>query len=831
MENNNRLIEQQFQLLEQGTLATPHSILGLHLINQEERQVVRIFCPNAKQIVVEDLKDGNNYPLSFKGYQGLFEGVIEDKKEKFLYKVICEDEQGHKWSYIDPYQFDSTFTDDDLYLFGLGKDYELHHKLGANFIAVDGVTGIRFAVWAPHAKRVSVIGDFNNWDGRRHPMRFIAKQGIWELFVPGLVEGDLYKFEIHTERGELLYKTDPYANYYELRPNNAAVIYDMRRYKWKDTKWMKARAKKAHYKEAVSIYEVHIGSWKRHANGDFYTYREAADELASYVKVMGYTHIELMGIVEHPFDGSWGYQVTGYFAPTSRYGTPDDFKYFVETMHKNNIGVLLDWVPAHFPKDAFALEKFDGRALYEKANETEALHPHWGTLIFDYGKPQVALFLIASALSWLERYHIDGLRVDAVASMLYLDYGREGNFIPNQYGGKENLEAIAFLKHLNEVAYSRIPGVMMIAEESTAWPKVSHAISEGGLGFGFKWNMGWMNDFLSYMKTPPAKRTREHGKITFSLMYAFSENFIQVLSHDEVVHGKASMIYKMPGDNLEKFAHLRAAYGFMYAHPGKKMLFMGDEFAQIKEWNEEVALDWDLLNYSEHQGITNWVRALNQLYKAEKALWETGNGYENFEWIDCENREQSIISFLRRSVVTKEELIVVINFQTASYTNYRIGVPELTSYNELLNSDDLLYGGSHQLNGVVKSTDIGWHGRPYSIEITIPPLSMMIFKAKKKLVKEKDKTQKNVNEKVKEEVKENKSVVRKDAQLIKSPEEKKEKVVGIAAKETKKKTSNKAEELTTKEKTTQLTNEEGKKIKTKRIKTEKTKENISQIKK
>lgn len=747
MGNDNLLMEKQFELLEQGTLATPHSILGPHLLNQGEKQIIRVFCPGAKQIVVVDLKDEKNYPLYFKGYQGLFEGVIEDKQEKFLYKLICEDDEGHTWSYIDPYQFDSTFTEDDLYLFGIGKDYEVYDKLGAHFIKVNGVEGVRFALWAPHAKRVSVIGDFNNWDGRRHPMRQIANQGIWELFVPGLAEGDLYKFELRTKTGELLYKTDPYANYYEVRPNNAAVVYDMRKYKWKDTKWMNARTKKAPYKEAVSIYEVHIGSWKKHDNGEFYTYREAADELAHYVKEMGYTHVELMGIVEHPFDGSWGYQVTGYFAPTSRYGSPDDFRYFVETMHKNNIGVLLDWVPAHFPKDAFALEKFDGEALYEKANEKEAWHPHWGTLIFDYGKPQVSLFLIGSALSWLERYHIDGLRVDAVASMLYLDYGREGDFIPNQYGGKENLEAIAFFKQLNEVAYSKVPGIMMIAEESTAWPKVSYAVSEGGLGFGFKWNMGWMNDFLSYMKTPPADRTREHGKITFSLMYAFSENFIQVLSHDEVVHGKASMIYKMPGERLEKFAHLRVAYGYMYAHPGKKMLFMGDEFAQTKEWNEAVALDWDLLNDKEHQGISAWVKALNKLYTSEKALWETGNGYENFEWIDCENREQSIISFLRRNVETGEELVVVINFKTASYTDYRIGVPTLADYEELLSSDAALYGGSNALNGVVKATETGWHGRPYSIEITIPPLSMMVFKAKKKSVKKNTKSVKSATDK------------------------------------------------------------------------------------
>ena len=737
MENNLISMEKQFQLLEQGILDMPHSILGLHPYHEEGKQVIRAFCPTASKVTLIDLTDEKQYNLYFKGYQGLFEGIIEDKKEKFLYKLVYENESGHSWSSIDPYQFDSTLTEEDLYLFGIGKDYEIYHKLGANFINVNGVEGVRFALWAPHATRVSVIGDFNNWDGRRHPMRYIANQGVWEIFIPGVAQGDLYKFEVRTQKGELLYKTDPYANYFEVRPNNAAVIYDMRNYKWKDTKWMKARHKKAHHKEAVSIYEVHIGSWKKHEDGTSYTYREAAHELAQYVKEMGYTHVELMGIIEHPFDGSWGYQVTGYFAPTSRYGTPDDFRYFIETMHKNNIGVLLDWVPAHFPKDAFALEKFDGQALYEKDNEMEAAHPHWGTLIFDYGKPQVALFLMASALSWMERYHIDGLRVDAVASMLYLDYGRDGNFIPNAYGGKENLEAIAFMKHLNEVAYERIPGIMMIAEESTAWPKVSHSIEDGGLGFGFKWNMGWMNDFINYMKTPSAYRGQEHGKITFSLMYAFSENFIQVLSHDEVVHGKASMIYKMPGDHEEKFKHLKAAYGYLYTHPGKKMLFMGDEFAQTKEWNEEVALEWELLDKPEHKGILEWVKALNKLYTTEKALWEVGNGYENFEWIDCENREQSIISFVRKNVETDEELVVVINFKPESYTDYRIGVPKLVSYEEILNSDAILYNGEDRLNGIVKATDIPWHGKPYSVEITIPPLSMIVFKGKQKASKAK----------------------------------------------------------------------------------------------
>ncbi len=738
MENNKILLDEQLYTLENGSCSIPHRLLGLHSLEGAAGQVLRVFCPQASQIVAVDLQDeSKQYPLAYKGFSGLFEAVIEDRQEKFLYKLNCQDHEGHNWSYIDPYQFESTLTSEDLYLFGIGKDYEIHHKLGAHFIEVANVKGVRFAVWAPHAKRVSVIGNFNNWDGRRNSMRRLSEQGVWEIFIPGLQEGDIYKFEILTEKEELLYKTDPYASFYEMRPNNASIVYDTNKYKWKDKRWMNKREKKVPYKEPMSIYEVHIGSWKKHEDDTFYTYREVAHELGTYVKEMGYTHVELMGIVEHPFDGSWGYQVTGYFAPTSRYGTPDDFKYFVEVMHQHDISVILDWVPAHFPKDAFALEKFDGKALYEKDNEKEAHHPHWGTLIFDYAKPQVALFLISSALSWLETYHIDGLRVDAVASMLYLDYGRQDDFVPNKYGGNENIEAIAFLKHLNEVAYSRVPGIMMIAEESTAWPKVTYPVSEDGLGFGFKWNMGWMNDFLYYMKTPPEYRSGEHGKVTFSLMYTFSENFIQVLSHDEVVHGKSSMINKMPGNEKEKFANLKVAYGYLYGHPGKKMQFMGNEFAQDNEWNEKVALNWELLNYPIHQGISEFVKALNQVYSKEKALWETGNGYENFEWIDCENREQSIISFIRRAPETNDVVVVVINFKNISYQNYRIGVPEVGTYHEILNSDDKLFTGEGMVNGKVKAQDISWHNRPASMELTIPPLSVMFFKLKRTTVAKK----------------------------------------------------------------------------------------------
>ncbi|MBU3803572.1 MAG: 1,4-alpha-glucan branching protein GlgB, partial [Candidatus Cellulosilyticum pullistercoris] len=576
------------------------------------------------------------------------------------------------------------------------------------------------------------IGGFNNWDGRRHSMRFIASHGVWELFIPGLQTGESYRYEIKTEEGKLLYKSDPYATYYEVRPNNASVIFDERQYKWQDSNWMKAREKKQLSRSPMSIYEVHIGSWRRHKDGTYYSYQEAATELAAYIKEMGYTYVELMGIMEHPYDGSWGYQVTGYFAPTSRYGNPDDFRKFVDVLHQNGIGVILDWVPAHFPKDAFALEKFDGYPLYEKSDEKEAHHPHWGTLIFDYERPQVALFLIASALSWLERYHIDGLRVDAVASMLYLDYGRDGDFVRNKFGGNENLEAIQFLKHLNEVAYLRVPGITMIAEESTAWPKVSHPVDEGGLGFGFKWNMGWMNDFLAFMSTPATYREREFGKITFSLMYAFSENFIQVLSHDEVVHEKQCMLYKMPGNMEEKYANLKVAYGYLFVHPGKKMLFMGNEFAVKKEWNEETELEWCLLEKPEHQGIREFVKALNHLYINEKALWEMNNGYKNFEWIDCSNARQKILSFVRKGTKCTEDLVVVINFSNIEWADYRIGVPYLGTYIEVLNSDNRLFGGMGRTNTEeIKTQIIPWHNRSQSMTINIAPFSICVFKVKK----------------------------------------------------------------------------------------------------
>lgn len=733
MEISNRFDEKLLEALSQGNLRDLEGVLGV--LQQESQSIVRAYCPGATSIKVSIVGDEiNEWPMMYRGYDGVFEGIINQSLSDAIYQFNCEDGQGHHWHYIDPYQFKVTTSSEDLYLFGIGKDYEIYHKMGAHLEEIKGITGVRFTVWAPRAQRVSVVGEFNNYDGRRHVMHFIPSHGVWELFIPGLIEGDSYQYEIKTQEGKLLCKSDPYGNYFEVRPQHASRVFKDDHYKWKDKKWLALRKEKLVYKQPISIYEVHMGSWKKNQENESYTYREVAPELAAYVKKTGYTHVELMGIIEHPFDGSWGYQVTGYYAPTSRYGTPDDFKYMIDYLHQKGIGVILDWVPAHFPKDSFALEKFDGYPLYEKNDEKQANHPHWGTLIFDYSKPQVSNFLIGSALCWLEQYHIDGLRVDAVASMLYLDYGREGDYVPNQYGGKENLEAIAFLQHLNQVAYSRVPDIMMIAEESTAWPKVTYPVEEGGLGFGFKWNMGWMNDFLAYMKTPIAHREQAHGKITFSLMYAFSENFIQVLSHDEVVHEKGCMLDKMPGEQGGQYANLRVAYGFMFMHPGKKMLFMGNELAMNKEWDEKRELDWSLLDNPLHQGIWQFIKTLNRFYKREKALWEVNEGYNNFEWIDCENAKQHIVSFIRKGDLPEETLIIVINFGDETWEDFRVGVPYLAEYREVLNSDALAFGGEGITNKrKIIAQRIPWQEREQSICITIPKLTLSVLKVRKLL--------------------------------------------------------------------------------------------------
>ena len=626
-----------------------------------------------------------------------------------------------------------AITEVDAYLFGQGTHYEIYNKMGAHVGVKDGKEGVYFAVWAPAAREVYVIGEFNNWNAYGYDMKKISDGGIYDLFIPGAKAGDMYKYLIISQSGEALYKADPYANQAQLRPETASIVADLSGYEWKDSEWVEKKKTENHLKAPLSIYECHLGSWKKKDDGTedgFYTYRELAPELAKYVTDMGYTHIELMGIAEYPYDGSWGYQVTGYYAPTARYGTPKDFMYFVDYMHEKGIGVILDWVPAHFPKDAHGLANFDGSCVYEYADPRKGEHPDWGTKVFDYSKNEVANFLIANGMFWVDKFHIDGLRVDAVASMLYLDYGRtDGNWVPNKYGDNGNLEAISFLKHFNSMLKKRFPQAITIAEESTAWPMVSGDPDNGEcLGFTFKWNMGWMHDFLEYMKLDPYFRKFNHSKMTFSLMYAYSENFILVLSHDEVVHLKCSMLGKMPGDREDKFANLKLAYAYMCGHPGKKLLFMGQEFAQPREWSEARSLDWFVLDNPLNQGMERYVKALNKLYNTNDAMYANDTDPMGFEWTDCDHPDMSILSFVRRGSTPKKQLLFVCNFTPVERDNYSIPVPCYTTYKEILNSDDVQFGGKGRLNGKpVKAVDKKNARTPYSIDITVPPLSTVVF--------------------------------------------------------------------------------------------------------
>ncbi|MGE4283288.1 MAG: 1,4-alpha-glucan branching protein GlgB [Clostridia bacterium] len=645
--------------------------------------------------------------------------IIEEGKND-IYRILNADQ-------------DAPFLSDyDLYLFNKGDNRYVYQKLGAHLLTVNHVQGTYFAVWAPCARRVSVIGNFNQWDGRESPMHSIGSSGVWEIFIPGIGDGDIYKYEIKTQAGDILKKADPYAFYCELRPHTASVVYDIDCYGWKDEDWMQERTCINQMERPVAIYEVHMGSWMRTSQEEngFISYRDAADKLVNYVKDMGYTHIEFLPLSEYPFDGSWGYQVTGYYAVTPRYGRPEDFMYLVDVCHQNHIGVIMDWVPGHFPRDEHGLRCFDGSALYEHEDPKRGEHPEWGTMVFNYGRNEVKNFLISNAFFWFEKYHIDGLRVDAVASMLYLDYAKSnGQWIPNQYGGRENIEAIEFLKHLNSTIYQEYPGIVMSAEESTSWPLVSRPPYLGGLGFGMKWNMGWMNDFLRYTSMDSIHRKYHHNLITFSLMYAFSENFILPLSHDEVVHGKQSMLDKMPGDYWQKFAGLRAAYGYQYGHPGKKLLFMGGEFGQFIEWKYYDSLDWHLLDYELHKKMQDYVKDLNRLYCSEKALYEVDFSYDGFEWISCDDADHSIVSFMRKGKNWQDALIFVCNFTPVVHDHYRIGVPFDLYYKEIFNSDSEMYGGSNVGNcGGLNAQDISCNNRPYSLAIRIPPLAVVVFK-------------------------------------------------------------------------------------------------------
>ena len=620
----------------------------------------------------------------------------------------------------------------DQYLFGQGNHYEIYQKMGAHKVTCKGKEGVYFAVWAPHARRVAVIGDFNDWDFEADYMERQEPLGIYTLFVPGVKEGDLYKFCIETEQGKRIFKADPFANYAELRPGTASRVTDISNLKWTDDAWMKARETWDHKVNPMSIYEVHVGSWMRHPGREdegFYTYREFAEAITKYVKDMGYTHVELMGMAEHPFDGSWGYQVTGYYAPTSRYGTPEDFAYMINYLHRNHIGVILDWVPAHFPKDAHGLADFDGTPTFEYADPRKGEHPDWGTKIFDYGKAEVKNFLIANALFWIEHFHVDGLRVDAVASMLYLDYGKQdGQWVANKYGGNENLEAIEFFKHLNSVVLGRNKGAVMIAEESTAWPKVTGAPEDDGLGFSLKWNMGWMHDFTEYMKLDPYFRKNAHNMMTFAMSYAYSENYILVLSHDEVVHLKCSMLNKMPGLGFDKYANLKVGYAFMTGHPGKKLLFMGQEFAQLREWSEERELDWFLLAEPEHQVIQNWYRDLLHLYKKNKAMYELDSDPAGFQWINADDCFRSIYSFMRHSKDGKKNLLFVCNFTPMERPDYRVGVPRRKQLKLILNSDDKKYGGKGEERPLVyKPVKQECDGQKFSFAYPLPAYGVAVF--------------------------------------------------------------------------------------------------------
>ena len=719
--------------LKNGVINAPKHLLGNHVYG--DGQVITVYRPYAEKVCVVSPTGKNREEMEClaEGFYGFYSAKKKYKGTKYRIETTYQD--GTTVVTADAYAFDSQITEFDTYLFAEGKHYDVYEKFGAHPMTIDGVKGTYFAVWAPHARRVSVVGDFNMWDGALNPMQMMQTSGIYELFIPDVAPGAVYKYQILTRDGEILYKADPYGNQCQVRPDNANVVADLTGYKWKDTDWIenrKQQTRETELKKPMAIYECHLGSWKKKIEDSdfgFYTYRELAKMLCDYVKKMGYTHVELMGIAEYPFDGSWGYQVTNYYAPTSRYGSPEDFMYFVDHMHANGIGVILDWVPAHFPRDAHGLGRFDGMPLYEHPDSRRGEHPDWGTYIFDFGRNEVSNFLTANALFWVEKFHVDALRVDAVASMLYLDYGKQdGQWLPNKDGGNENYDAIEMLRKINTVMEERNPGAFLIAEESTAWAGVTAPASMKGLGFLYKWNMGWMNDFLEYMKMDPYFRSFNHNRLTFSLSYTYAENYVLVISHDEVVHLKCSMLNKMPGVEKDKFANLRTAYGFMYGHPGKKLLFMGQEFGQLREWSEARSLDWFLLDQPLHKKMQKWVADLNHMYTTYDACYYNDNNQMGFEWTKVDDANTSIIAFVRRGKTVKDQLLFVCNFVPVERKDYWIGVPCLTEYEEIINSDAKIYGGSGTKNGKVKAFEEKCDRMPYAISIDIAPLSMMVFK-------------------------------------------------------------------------------------------------------
>ncbi|MBD2462070.1 1,4-alpha-glucan branching enzyme [Oscillatoria sp. FACHB-1407] len=731
----------------------PFEVLGPHLIAQDGKSVwaVRAYLPNADAAWVVFPEERKEYPMQAVHNPHFFECVL-DTEEMANYQLRIQEGE-HERVIYDPYAFRSPLlTDFDVYLFGEGNHHRIYEKLGAHLTEIDGVKGVYFAVWAPNARNVSVLGDFNWWDGRKHQMRRI-ENGIWELFIPSVGVGDRYKFEIKNHAGHIYEKSDPYGYQQEVRPKTASIVTDLNSYEWHDQEWIEKRRHTDALSQPISVYEVHLGSWLHASSAEppitvdgepgnvvvvadlkpgarFLTYRELAERLIPYVKELGFTHVELLPIAEHPFDGSWGYQVTGYYACTSRYGTPQDFMYFVDQCHANGIGVIVDWVPGHFPKDGHGLAFFDGSHLYEHADPRKGEHKEWGTLVFNYARNEVRNFLVANALFWFDKYHIDGIRVDAVASMLYLDYCRkDGEWVANQYGGRENIEAADFLRQMNHVVFSYFPGALTIAEESTSWPMVSWPTYVGGLGFNLKWNMGWMHDMIDYFHMDPWFRQFHQNNVTFSIMYAFSENFMLAFSHDEVVHGKSNMIGKMPGDEWQKYANLRCLYSYMFTHPGKKTLFMSMEFGQWSEWNVWGDLEWHLLQYDAPQKLKNFVGKLNQLYRSEPSLHSQDFSFDGFEWIDCSDNRHSVVSFIRKAKDSEDYVVVVCNFTPQPHAHYRVGVPDHGFYTELFNSDSREYGGSNMGNlGGKWAEEWSFHNRPYSIDLCLPPLGVLVLK-------------------------------------------------------------------------------------------------------
>ena len=732
------LTQEELRSLVDLKTHSPHRLLGLHALNDGSGLVARALVPNASEVELQPVHEKDKPSIKLKRIpkSDVFEGTTQNGGRVYAYDLVITDKAGQVHRTRDPYSFLPTLGESDLYLFGKGDERRIYDKLGSQLRTIDGVAGASFAVWAPNAQRISVVGDFNNWDGRFHQMRSLGMSGVWEIFIPAVTEGAHYKYEVRTRQGDIKLKTDPFGFFFETPPKNAAIVWNTQKFKWSDDDWMAQRRKLDALRAPVSIYEVHIGSWRKKSAGESFGYRELAEPLITYVKQMGFTHVEFLPIAEHAFYPSWGYQVTGFYAPTSRYGPPEDFQFLVNALHQAGIGVIIDWVPAHFPRDDWALARFDGTALYEHEDPRKGEHQDWGTLIFNFGRHEVQNFLVANALFWCDRFHIDGLRVDAVASMLYLDYSRkEGQWIPNQFGGRENLEAIDFIRKFNHVTHTEFPGVMTIAEESTAWPQVTRPPYIGGLGFSFKWNMGWMHDTLIYFGRDPVHRKYHQNDLTFAMLYHHHENFILPLSHDEVVHGKGSLLARMPGDDWRRFANLRALLGYQWLFPGKMLLFMGCEFGQSGEWNANSQLDWSLLTAGPyHKGLQQFIQDLNQLYLAEPSLWKHDYDPQGFYWIDASDREASVLSFVRQDPEGKDPIAVILNLTPVPRLRYRIGLPKPGKWREVVNSDAAVYGGSNVGNmGGVVATEHKCHGKPYSAEFTLPPLSIIAFRPEKEI--------------------------------------------------------------------------------------------------